>query len=175
MPLEPVKRPTPSGPSASARNPPITAVGTNSARRCLDHFRISAAARKTSASRTNACPTSFAVHVPTNSVIPPQFPSRVDEILRRARSARGAVARARRMLTRGARRAGGPWGGRGQLKGGSHVSDRSGCRCAGGRVADRRGAGACGQAGKLAEREGLPEERLDELVHAVGAGVRERG
>src|SRR5262245_44753780 len=64
MPFESAKRPTPSGPSASATKPPITAVGTNSARRCLDHFRISAAARKTSASRTIDRATSFAVHIP---------------------------------------------------------------------------------------------------------------
>src|SRR5262245_4050052 len=65
MPFQSPIRPTPSGPSARARNPPITAVGTNSARRCLDHFRITAAPRKTSASRTIDCPTSAAVHIRT--------------------------------------------------------------------------------------------------------------
>src|SRR5262245_28985586 len=66
MPFETARRPTPSGPSASAKNPPITAVGRNNARRCLDDFRISAAARNTSASRTSASPTSSAVHIRTN-------------------------------------------------------------------------------------------------------------
>src|SRR5215471_15845453 len=63
MPFELVSRPTPSGPSASARNPPITAVGRKSERRCVDHCRISAAPRKTSARRTNDSPMSLAVTI----------------------------------------------------------------------------------------------------------------
>jgi hypothetical protein len=70
MTFESVSRPTPSGPSASAKNPPITAVGMNSARRCPDHFRISAAARNTRASRTIASPTSSAVHIRTSPYRP---------------------------------------------------------------------------------------------------------
>ena len=46
MPSPPVNRPTPSGPSARARNPPITAVGMKRARSGRDQRRISAAAGK---------------------------------------------------------------------------------------------------------------------------------
>ena len=67
MPSPPVNRPTPSGPSARARNPPITAVGMKRSRSGRDHRRISAAPAKTSERTTSDRPKSSALpsmHIP---------------------------------------------------------------------------------------------------------------
>src|SRR5262249_41232483 len=67
-PLPPVRRPRPSGPRPSMRNPPMTAVGTNSARNGRDQRRINAAPANTSDRIANDRPTSSALGGMTVSV-----------------------------------------------------------------------------------------------------------